>query len=364
MRFKNEVIVGIVLLLGLVVAVVGTYWLTGRQWGAEEREIAASFREVGLLAPGSPVKYRGVTIGRVETIELSDRGDGVFVEMSVTPDIVLPEEPAVLLSTESFFGDWQAAIVSEDNYPEIEFTRAPRPGVLPGASLPDITELTAVAARIAEDLETLSERVELAFTEETAIKIRETVENVQEVSEQLTGFVDQQTDVFAAAGQNVLSATQNIEDATASAEQAASQVSTAFSDGGEVQQILANARQASENLQELSIQLQSATQGVPALVARADTTLEAIGQTAESVNQVVAGLEPTLAEIGPTVAEARQAIATLNRAATRIEQGEGTLGRLVEDPALYEETQRAIVTLRRLLADLQANPGKYVGEVF
>ena len=30
---------------------------------------------------------------------------------------------------------------------------------------------------------------------------------------------------------------------------------------------------------------------------------------------------------------------------------------------LFEETQRAIVTLRRLLADIQQNPAKYVGEV-
>jgi phospholipid/cholesterol/gamma-HCH transport system substrate-binding protein len=61
--------------------------------------------------------------------------------------------------------------------------------------------------------------------------------------------------------------------------------------------------------------------------------------------------------------EARQAIATLQRAAAKIEEGQGTLGRLMEDPALYEETQRAVATLRRLLADIQANPAKYVGQL-
>ena len=45
----------------------------------------------------------------------------------------------------------------------------------------------------------------------------------------------------------------------------------------------------------------------------------------------------------------------------RLESGEGTLGRLMEDPALYEETQAAISTLRRLMADMQANPAKYIG---
>jgi hypothetical protein len=35
----------------------------------------------------------------------------------------------------------------------------------------------------------------------------------------------------------------------------------------------------------------------------------------------------------------------------------------MEDPALYEETQAALATLRRLMADVQANPGKYIGAV-
>jgi hypothetical protein len=39
------------------------------------------------------------------------------------------------------------------------------------------------------------------------------------------------------------------------------------------------------------------------------------------------------------------------------------MGRLLADPALYEETQRAIVTLRRLLADIQQNPAKYIGQL-
>ena len=33
------------------------------------------------------------------------------------------------------------------------------------------------------------------------------------------------------------------------------------------------------------------------------------------------------------------------------------------NPAIYEEMQATIATLRRVLADLQANPGRYIGEV-
>lgn len=353
MRLKNEVIVGLVVVVGLLVLAVGGYWMTGRQWGAQPREIVATFQRVGLLGEGSQVKYRGVEIGRVEKIQLSERGDGVFVTMSVDPDVTFPQDAGVLISAESFFGDWQAEVVGQNGYPELQWATSTKPGVFPGAALPDITELTAVAARIATDIETLSERVELAFTEETAIEIRETIENVAEVSEQLGGFIAQQTGTYRDVSQNVLQATANVRDVTATAERVANEFGAAVN-AGDIQAVTTNARIASENLRDFSAQLETAGQGVPGLMSRADSTLG-------TVNQTVAGLQPQIAQIGPTLAEARTAIATLQQAMTKIEQGQGTLGRLLEDPALYEETQRAVATLQRLLADIQQNPGKYIG---
>lgn len=362
MKLKNEVIVGMVVVLSFVVLAIGAYWLSGRPFGREEQEIVAIFREVGQLRNGNPVVYRGVSVGRVTGIELSPAGDGVFVSMAVNPDVMLQPDAAVVLAPQSLFGDWQAQIASRQRFPELEFTVTTRPDVLPGASLPDISELTAVAARIAGDIQTLSTRVELAFTEETAIKIRETIENVQEVSEQLGGFVDQQTQVYQDVSGNVLAATANIRDATARVDRVVSEMEGSFQ-GGEIQQVLANVQAASQNLRDLSVQMQGATAGVPGLLGRADTTLISLGLVTEDVRVMVRGLQPQLAEIGPTIVEARAALATLQRAGERIEQGEGTLGRLLEDPALYEETQAAIATLRRLMADIQADPARYIRSV-
>ncbi|MEX2584688.1 MAG: MlaD family protein [Gemmatimonadota bacterium] len=363
MKLKNEVVVGMVVVASLVVAVIAAFWLSGRVWGEEQLEVTAVFREVGELRQGNPVKFRGVQVGRVTDIGLGDTGQGVLVLMEISPDVVLPPDPAVLLAPASLFGDWQASIVSRSGYPELEFTAAIGDGVLPGSTLPDITQLTAVGARIAEDLETLADRVEVAFTEETAIAIRETIENVQAMSEQLTGFVDQQTQTYRDVSQSVLVATDNITQTTARFDRVAGQVESAFTEGGQVQQILANAEQASQNLEDLSRRIDDATTGIPDLVARADSTVGDLGQLATSAATLLDTLEPQVEQLGPTLAEAREALAVVQRAAARIESGEGTLGRLLEDPALYEETQAAISTLRRILADLQANPARYIGEV-
>jgi phospholipid/cholesterol/gamma-HCH transport system substrate-binding protein len=51
--------------------------------------------------------------------------------------------------------------------------------------------------------------------------------------------------------------------------------------------------------------------------------------------------------------------ASLQGAASRLDRGEGTLGRLVKDERLYADLDASVRDLRALLADLKANPRKY-----
>jgi len=362
MRMKNEALVGMVVLAGIVVALVGSLWLSGATFGKQQHELTAVFSEVGVLAEGSPVKYRGVKVGKVTRIMLAPRGDGVLVTLNVDETVILPRDAGVVVEPESFFGDWQAAIVSRAAWQTLDFMQMPGRNVIPGATMPDITQLTAVAADIAGNLQILSDRIGLAFTEETALDIRRTVGNVEDISGQLKGFMDQQTRLYGQVGRNVLESTDNIRTATNEFTLTARDVRSNFN-SGDVQQILNNARQASANLNAFSQQLNSAASGVPGLVQRTDTTIAAFGRTANSLNSTLQGLQPGLQQLPPAIAEARSAIATLNQAIQKINEGNGSLGRLIGDPALYEETQRAIVTLRRLLADIQQNPAKYIGQL-
>ncbi len=50
----------------------------------------------------------------------------------------------------------------------------------------------------------------------------------------------------------------------------------------------------------------------------------------------------------------------LRSLADQIEQGEGTLGALIQDPSLYEDLQRAAADIDALVSDIRANPKKYV----
>src|SRR5690606_29526591 len=189
---RNDVAVGAVVILGIALILGGVIWLKDAGFGREEIRIQARFREVGQLLDGNAVKLRGVKVGSVDRIELEPTGAAVIVTMRVRDDVRLPEDPVVLLSPESMFGDWQAEIYPRRSFPQYEYAEAPDPSVLPGYALPDISRLTAVADQIAQNMAVLSERFELAFTDETAANIRLAIENIQQVSGELTGLVSGQ----------------------------------------------------------------------------------------------------------------------------------------------------------------------------
>src|SRR5690606_35668583 len=152
--------VGGVILLAILLVIFGTIYLRGTVFGAEEREISARFRNIGLVLKGNDVKLRGVPIGRVERVALEPDGEAVLITMTVQADVDLPDDPVVLLSAESFFGDWQAQIFPRASYPNYDYLESPDPAVLPGYSMPDISELTAVGDEIAQNLRTISDRFE------------------------------------------------------------------------------------------------------------------------------------------------------------------------------------------------------------
>ncbi|HEX7051538.1 MAG TPA: MlaD family protein [Longimicrobiales bacterium] len=324
MRQRSEVVVGVVILLSALLVFLGTLWLKGERLGQQEMTIEARFREVGQLMVGNAVKLRGVPIGEVESIALEPGGEGVIVRLRIDRDAPLPADPVVLLSMESMFGDWQAEIFPRERFPTYAYAESPDPAVLPGYSLPDISRLTAAADQIAANLATLTDRVELAFTEETAHNIRSAIENIEEVSGALTRLVGSQQQAIDEVAANLAAATETVSEAAEAMRRAFTEVEAAVADG-ELTQIVDNIERTTAQLDTLTARLAAASGQFGTTIGVADSTLRAVGAVA-----------------------------------TRLQQGEGTLGRLLQDTTLYSDLVRTNALLQALLEDFKANPGKYI----
>lgn len=330
MNRGREVLVGAVILAGIVVTVVGTLWLSGSNFGRPSVELDVLVSEVGQLGEGNQVKFRGVAVGRVTSFEVEPDGNAVRIHLELDQELPLPEDVGAVISPESLFGEWQVELVSRTRF-SFDFLEvsdslseaSPVP-VLPGFAMPDITRLTAAANEISQNLAVLTDRVDRAFSDETAENIRLAIENISQASTNIRALLDQQATTFAQV--------------TAEVEVAAAEISAAAQAGrhflqradslmatGQVDSVLSSTRRTTANLARITDDVAVASEDLPATLARADS-----------------------------------ALARLDRLTARIAGGEGIIGQLMTDTALVEKVGAVLTELDLLLADLRENPKRYV----
>ncbi len=320
----REILVGLVIIAAVGVAVVGTLWMEQYGWGRTENVVTAQFLDVGQLAEGNDVRFRGVGVGKVRRIRVAPDGQSVRLVMEVQSDLSLPDSAGVILAPESMFGDWQAEIVNRARYPRFEFTEPGADSVLPGYTLPDMSRLTATADEIATNLRSLTNRVEMAFSEETAQNIAAAIENIQAVSQDLTRLIGQQANTFERLADRVESSADELGAAARSARTAFDRVDQALA-RGQVDSLLMDSRAAASNVRDLSASLSETSDELESTLRRADSTF-----------------------------------ARLDRISRQVESGQGTLGRLLTDTTLALRAEGALGELRALLEDFRTNPARYV----
>lgn len=320
---RREILVGAVVLLGIAVGVVGTVWLKGG-WGSDEVALRTASTSVGQLVAGASVKFRGVSVGRVGSVTVVPSGEAVMVEMTVRPDLVFPADAAVLIAPESMFGDWQAEITTRAEYSSQAFYEHPEEDVLPGAALPDFSRLTATADEIARRLTVMSDRFEIAFTEETALNLKNLIDNLGLISDDLTTMISQQAARFDELAVGVSVSAREFASAAVAARTTIERVDGLLT-GADVGTMLTDAGESMQNLKTLTGDMRVAM-----------TDMRTAAQQGSA----------TLTRLDALLASA--------------ESGEGLLGRLLGDPELAEGAAAAVANLNQLLADIKENPTRYL----
>ena len=329
MNRSRELLVGFVIIVAVTIAVVGTLWLQGTNFGRVTATVEVLLESAGQLSEGNVVTYRGVPIGQVASIAVEPGGDGVRVALLVDQGVMLPSDAAVVLGPESLFGDWQAEIVSRSSYERFPFfevpeSEGPDPRVLGGYSLPELTRLTASAEQISLNLADLTDRLELAFNQETADDLASAITNIEAITQELRTLVQQQSEVASRITTSADSALAEVTLAARTMRGSFERVDGILADA-QIDSILTNMRVASEGMRAVTAQLADDEQG-----------------------------------LGATLAEVESAFASIDRITSRIEAGEGSLGRLLVDSTFAVRAEDVLLQLDLLLQDVRENPRRYV----
>ena len=250
MKRSNEFAVGLAVLAALALVIGGALWLSETDVNQKQTTYTARFRTVGGLGVGGPVTLRGVKVGRVEAIRLVEN-EWVETEFSIDRSVVLPRNPAVISSSASLFGEWTANIVPFEPLPVdpnlrnalIESDHAGGEA-WPGATLPDIGQLTAQASRIAGDVADVTQRIGQAFDSTALRNLQQSVRDLATISGRLVKFAHTQTDRMDRVGENVVTSADAFTGAAKTFRDAVARLDTATSDN-QLQDILNNSRSSS-----------------------------------------------------------------------------------------------------------------------
>ena len=327
MKRRPDFIVGITVLVTAIALVFSVLWARQSDVSGRRQKVTARFRDVGNARVGNATVIRGVRAGRIDRIELADDG-AVLVRMSLDRGAVLPRDPVVLLNESSLFGEWQATITEKSAVPRDEAVQqqlelASGREYIPGATLPDIAKLTVVAGQIAGDVAAVADRVEVAFDDAAAKELRSSIQNFATLSSTLAKTVKEHSTDLDTLSNKLQSAVNTLNQTAQTAQQIASRVDSSLK-GDDLRKIMTDLGAAANDLRRTTATLNGMANNLAATQNRLDNFL-----------------------------------ANGDSVLVKINNGQGTLGRLVTDPSLYVGSDSLVTALRALVTDVKANPKRY-----
>lgn len=329
MTRRSDLSVGLTIVGAIALCIAAAVWLGQLSGGGDRTLATARFRTLGGLGVGDPVVVRGVKVGRVESIRLAS-DEWVEADLRLSRDTKLPTYPVAIAASASLFGEWQVEVTDSADAPtDPEVRRLLREAgeaggdLLPGATLPDIGQLTAQASRIASDVAVVTDRVTGLVDSSTIADLRSSVSDLRKMADRLATSVDRQATGIDKVVANAAQSSDQIVGATGHLQNTLSRIDSSTADGA-LAGMVGDARAASADLRAASADLRQ-------LSATANDQRDRLVQILNSTESVLG----------------------------RLQRGEGTLGKLAADSTLYREATLTVVQLRTLLSDIQANPRRY-----
>ncbi len=280
---------------------------------ADSYEVYALFDDVIGLEKRSPVQIAGIDIGRIKKVELFDGKAKVTIE--VDGHIKIYDDASIDKVSISLLGDYKLAV---------EPGSAKRPVLKPGQQIKNVSSLSNVDAVIAEVRDISRAMSELiAGTEEEPAPLERIVSDVQKTAHAARLVLEE--------------VSKNIGDNTS-----------------KLNHILENIEGFTKDLQTIS---SGKERDIELIVRDARAISQSLRITAENLQQIIAGQDKQ--DIKDSVKSLRETLGTMNRSlenvasiTKKIDDGEGTVGKLVNDKEIHEQITEAAEGINSVVGGL------------
>lgn len=296
MKITKEIKVAVLVILSIVLFYWGFAFLKGKNLFDTSTKLYAVYDNVAGLVEAAPVTLNGLIIGKVNTIEMLPDGK-MKVELVITNEqIQIAKSSEAQIMDSGLIGGREIAILN--NFSDTNYTQS-------GDTLKTSNKL-GLTAELANQIGPVKDKVEVLL------------ENANKLIENLNTTLDTSTQ-------------QKLKASIASLEKTMSEFSQISKNANEI---------LSENKSKLN------------------TTLSNFEKTSGNLNTMTTSLEK--ANLGATVKKLEATLTNVNGIMANLEQGKGSIGKLLNDDAMYTNLTKASKELELLLQDLRLNPTRYV----
>jgi phospholipid/cholesterol/gamma-HCH transport system substrate-binding protein len=261
MKKRDDVLVGLVMAVAIIVAIIGSLWLA-RGGLSKGYALYAKFPWSSGLKQGQPVLLAGVNVGYVDGAQL--RNDGtVLTTFRIGKEYKVPRGTVATVIPNGIFGDMAIALTPKGPNPQ---SIPPEDTVPVGPSPPGLAEVTAKADSVATSVNAITTAFQKELVAAGGVRdLRQSLKGSTELVASMNRLVAQ----FA-----VIAAEQNRQ---LIATQASFRRATSGIDSAKIDSTLKNVRETSANMAALAADFRKTSAKLDSVVAKVNSGPGSVG---------------------------------------------------------------------------------------
>jgi phospholipid/cholesterol/gamma-HCH transport system substrate-binding protein len=334
-----EVKVGALVLFALAL-LVGFVLVLGDFSFSEGHKFHVRFEHAAGLKPGADVAVAGITIGRVSSIRFDEtaQADGdTGPDVGVEATLRINAEQANRVREGSQFYISKQGVLGE-SYVEIVTPKMDSPPLeadahVTGHAPPRINALMSKAGTLLDSL--------INVLDDPAAQDRALINNVAELVRRLNTLLGKHGDDLSTTIDNVRSTSQK-------SDKLLSSLNRAAGDGSQLATLIDNATATSNTVRGLSGDVQ---RDYDAIVEPVRTTVDNAVEVSNIAREITttgrADIEESLDALHSSSQDVKTLTANARKLVSAVEQGEGTVGQLLQDREMYDDMREVLRIIKR-----------------
>ena len=312
MKISRLFWIGMIFVLSSIAFIGGLLYLQEISIRKSNYTFNVLFDNIQGLNVGDQVDMLGKKIGKVSHSRII--GQKIAVELSIDNSFSfsIPVDSKIEVKSEGLIGSKFISITPGLNTKEF---------ILPGETVEglrefDFAEITPGIVPLTQDLSAFARRLKATLGEEEKDNIRLTIHNIESLTAEL--------DTFVYNYRNIISDNEK--------------------------------KNFQDFIKNLSGTVKDLKYGVNKEINKLDGMLDDLKKVTDKSEE----LSTTITELKKSSKSFAISTEKFNKILNKIDNGEGTMGKLVNDSALYENMNNLVNEMRTLVDDIKENPAKYM----